>query len=104
MNTEMVFYFEEAFKQLSMSIMLWGIVICVLIGVFGYAICDRIDTRRDTIKSVLDKYNISREEFDYIMETASKKLKSGKLHIVTSDDVKEAAHRILARRSNQEND
>jgi len=104
MNTEMVFYLEDAFNQLSMYILLWGIGICVLIVLSVYAICDRIDNRGDTIKSVLDKYNINREEFDYIMETASKKLKSGKLHIVTSDDVKEAAHRILARRSNQEND
>ena len=100
MNTEMVFYFDEAFKQLSMSIMLWGIVICVLIGFLAYAICDRIDARGDTVKSVLDKYNISREEFDYIMGDASKRLKSGELHIITSDDVKEAARRI----SNREND
>jgi hypothetical protein len=100
MNTEMVFYFEEAFNQLSMSIMLWGIGICVLIGLLAYVICDRIDASGDTIKSVLDRYNISREEFDYIMEIASKKLKSGELHIITSDDVKEAARRI----SNREND
>lgn len=100
MNTEMVFYFEEAFNQLSMSIMLWGIGICVLIGLLAYAICDRIDNRGDTIKSVLNKYNISREEFDYIMEDASKRLKSGELHIITSDDVKEAARRM----SNREND
>lgn len=100
MNTEMVFYFEEAFNQLSMSIMLWGIGICVLIGLLAYVICDRIDNRGDTIKSVLNKYNISREEFDYIMEDASKRLKSGELHIITSDDVKEAARRI----SNREND
>ena len=100
MNTEMAFYFEEAFNQLSMSIMLWGIGICVLIVLSIYAICDRIDNRGDTIKSVLNKYNISREEFDYIMEDASKRLKSGELHIITSDDVKEAARRML----NREND
>lgn len=96
----MAFYFEEAFNQLSMSIMLWGIGICVLIVLSIYAICDRIDNRGDTIKSVLNKYNISREEFDYIMEDASKRLKSGELHIITSDDVKEAARRML----NREND
>lgn len=95
MNTEMVFYLEDAFNQLSMYIFLWGICICFLIGLFAYTICNRIDNRGDTIKSVLDKYNINREEFDYIMEDASKRLKSGELRIITSDDVKEAARKML---------
>ena len=100
MEAELIAYLDDAFGHLCAYITICSIGICAFIGLIAYWLKDG----NDSVKSVLDKYNINREEFDYIMETASKKLKSGEMHIVTSDDVKEAARRVLARRSNREND
>lgn len=55
---------------------------------------------QETIDDILKKYEINREEFDWILNDASNRLKSGELHIVTSEDVRRAARRI----SNREGD
>lgn len=52
---------------------------------------------QETIDDILKKYEINREEFDWILNDASNRLKSGELRIVTSEDVRRAARRISNR-------
>lgn len=52
---------------------------------------------QETIDDILKKYEINREEFDWILQDASNRLKSGELHIVTSEYVRRAVRRILNR-------